>query len=223
MSVEGTIAEFQQSGAIGGTGVQTPIQVPMGAGWLLGFAVTVPGSTLFPGGIYGRVSIGHQQGATFGPMMVLAQGDISSVLALGMGTQRNPPNTQPVTLTTGANPAAGAEISQTVPASERWKIKSVTVTLVTSAVVANRLPRLIYTRSGTEYMRAPAGAVVAASITATLCWANFGMTQNNSVSAIQCSLPDAITLDLSDVIATSTLSLDPGDDYGAPVYAYERV
>lgn len=42
----------------------------------------------------------------------------------------------------GANPAAGAEVSETVPAGETWCLLGVRVTLVTSATVATRQPIL---------------------------------------------------------------------------------
>ena len=41
------------------------------------------------------------------------------------------------------NPAAGVEWSQIVPPGARWRIRGIRATLVTSAVVANRLPSLV--------------------------------------------------------------------------------
>ncbi|MBA7633910.1 hypothetical protein ES703_41481 [subsurface metagenome] len=46
---------------------------------------------------------------------------------------------------TGTDPAAGVDISETVPSRRRWRILALYFTLVTSATEANRYARLLIT------------------------------------------------------------------------------
>ena len=101
----------------------------------------------------------------------------------------------------GATPAAGAAPTITVPAGHVWRVLSGTVTLVTSATVANRLVRLRWTDGNTLLGYAVAPAVQAASLTNTYGFAEFGPQQavgtRQNISLPEIVLPAGSTLDVT--------------------------
>ncbi len=126
---------------------------------------------------------------------------------------------------TGDDPAAGAEVSVTVPGGELWEVQSLEVNLVTSAVVANRLPRLILDDGVTEFARIEGdiSGGQAASTSMFWTWVVGGVFHNQAASA-WCSLLPPIQLPGGYRLRTSTLGVDVGDNFGPPalyVYAYQ--
>jgi hypothetical protein len=123
---------------------------------------------------------------------------------------------------TGTDPAAGAEISETVPTGVRWKLVSFTAILATSAVVANRAPSLILDDGATTVFQLGANGTVAASSAAGYTWAAglgiFGSTGNGNAGA----LPDPAWLSAGYRIRTQTGLFDVGDNWGAPRYLVEE-
>lgn len=67
---------------------------------------------------------------------------------------------------TGTTPAAGAEITETVPGTVMWELMSFRWLLAASVAVANRFPELIIDDGTNELVRIGAPAAVAASATA---------------------------------------------------------
>lgn len=112
-----------------------------------------------------------------------------------------------------ADPGAGAEISHTVPAGVSWRLIGVLASLVTSAVVANRLARLVINDGTDDVLSFPAPAVHAASLTNQYQWAPVGV--GASVTTAQLApIPGEIILRAGDVIKTSTALIDAGDNWG---------
>ncbi len=70
----------------------------------------------------------------------------------------------------GTAPAAGADVTQTVPTNARWKVRAVEATLVTSAVAGNRNPRLQVTDGVNVLYTLDVSEVVAAGTTFPLVW-----------------------------------------------------
>jgi hypothetical protein len=66
---------------------------------------------------------------------------------------------------TGTDPAAGAEISETVPTGARWRLRALAATLVTSATVANRTVSLRVDDGTTGYFGTDAAGTQPASNT----------------------------------------------------------
>ena len=109
-------------------------------------------------------------------------------------------------------PAAGADFSQTVPAGLQWRIRAVFVKIVTSATVASRQLTLQFKDDqGNLLFQCPASTTQAASLTGlysffpTAPWNVVGTT--NFVAPI----PPDLTLADSFVIASSTASIQTGD------------
>ena len=134
----------------------------------------------------------------------------------------------------GSNPAAGAEVADTVPTGARWKLYAAEVVLVTSGV-ANRNTALFIDDAGATITRKllltdttnqtdaqtrthgwypGTAAVDAASVSITdtvTVLAKFPMT-----------LPLKTHLLAGDNIRTVTTNIQAGDDYGIPRYVVEE-
>jgi hypothetical protein len=122
---------------------------------------------------------------------------------------------------TGTNPAAGAEISETVPTGKWWLLKSLSVLLVQGIT---QTPQPILTLDdGTNVFYEAFGAsnAGAASTTARYTWAeglqltaHIGATTN--VHANGSLPPGGILLPAGYRIKTVTVGIGANSDYGAP-------
>lgn len=115
---------------------------------------------------------------------------------------------------TVAQPAAGAEWSFTVPAGASYRFETLFFTIVTSAVVANRILRLQITDGTNVVYEGSANASLTASATY-----RFGLARSApDLVAIGFTtglfLPD-IWLPAGYVLQTSTPNKDVGDQYSA--------
>jgi hypothetical protein len=124
---------------------------------------------------------------------------------------------------TGATPAAGAECVETVPALSTWRLLSLRVKLVTSAVVNNRAVSIIMDDGSIAFSQGLAASFQPASINTTY---NFGAAQpplTGPTNTIQQSgLPTNILLTSGFRIRTSTSFLSAGDQYSQLQYAVEE-
>ena len=122
---------------------------------------------------------------------------------------------------TGTDPAAAAEISETVPANTLWKLRALRIVLVTDANAANRGILVDLNDGANSYHRTRQPDVQTASLTrqynyslATYFLSVVNFTEFHNV------LPDVI-LAAGHVFQTVTGSIQAGDDYGAPQYEVE--
>ena len=125
----------------------------------------------------------------------------------------------------GTDPAAGVEISETVPTNARWEIVAMRYVLVTDATVANRFPTLRFQdESANIIFDASPQAAQTATLT-TVYDAGPGVTATgtaiiNSRQAL--SLPVGLQLFQGWQIKTSTAGLVAGDNYTAPVITVQE-
>lgn len=128
---------------------------------------------------------------------------------------------EPIVLV-GTDPAAGAEISQTVPAGFVWRLTSIKFALTTDATVANRLPILTLDDGTNIYLSYPAAAVQAASLGVNYTGVPFSIT--GAVSGFQfISLPPTGILLLPGWrVRTVTTAFQAGDNYSAPTLYFEQ-
>ncbi len=122
----------------------------------------------------------------------------------------------------GGDPAAGAEISVTVPTGARWRLISFTANLITSGVVVNRRVALVHDDGVNVYARAFCAANILASSNVFFTWADsypvFANFDNQQMSA----LPGQDMLIGGFRIRTLTLGLDAGDNWGPPQFLVEE-
>ena len=173
------------------------------------------------GACYARISL--RRGTTPGLGVVhavLAQGYVTTFRYLSWppGVHELPADGAGfLRMITGTDPAAGIEISETVPTNARWLLRSVLFTLVTSAAAANRRVYLSLTDGTTEFFTLPSQDLQVASETQDYSWgARLGYERTAPVAGgINLGIP-LVPLGEGYVIRTVTGALQAGDNYGAP-------
>lgn len=125
-----------------------------------------------------------------------------------------------VTSVTGANPAANAECSITVPAGERWLLLAVTVANV-QAGAGSSWPKLQIDDGTNVLFQAHAGtAAQGVSTTCQFTWIPgggiIGPSGATTAVAAQGTLPEGLVLEAGWKITTSTVGLSANTDYGVP-------
>lgn len=223
----GEIVPFQFTfTSTGGSGSVT-FRRPLAEGFLLSVAVNIPVSGFQRGQVYLKVLV--QRGGIVGENLaaVLIQGYVSSTEFLtwpggtigdsreGRGFLRS---------ITGTDPAAGAEISETVPANRLWYLHAITSQLVTAVGGADRRTILLLDDGTNVLARAPSGATQTAATTFNYSGYHAAtVTSAVSISSeIMFSLPDRILLRAGYRIRTTTVNLAAGDNWGAPQLAVEE-
>lgn len=116
---------------------------------------------------------------------------------------------------TGTDPAAGVNISETVPTGALWKLKSLRFTLATDATVANRATILTITDGATELWRCFGNASIPASTTIVTIYSDIGTRDTGLSSCNQTLLPRDFLLPQGYVIATAISSFQAGDNLSA--------
>lgn len=114
-----------------------------------------------------------------------------------------------------ANPAAGVDWRQVVPAGELWEIISLYAVLATSAAVANRFVELTVGDGTTTFLTIPDQAGQAASLTFRRVWYvghNNGGTNNLNRIVIP-----PLTLQNGESIGPATNGIDVADQWSGVV------
>jgi len=127
--------------------------------------------------------------------------------AAGMGLMRS---------IVGTDPAAGNEISETVPTNARWRLISVYFYFSTSAVVGNRTVRLIIDDGANPVWQVNA-PIPHPENRIRLYVAGAGFARDaQEASNPMLPLPQGLVLAEGYRIRTDTVGLDTGDTYSAP-------
>lgn len=123
---------------------------------------------------------------------------------------------------TGTNPAAGVEISETVPTNARWQLRSIFMTLTTAVAVANRQVAITIDDGANNVLVTYSASVQAASLVNSYCVADFGTFQAAILTQHFIPLPMPFLLFQGWRIKTVTNSLQAADDWGAPILNVEE-
>lgn len=123
---------------------------------------------------------------------------------------------------TGTNPAAGVEISETVPTGARWKLKTIRAPFATDATVANRVVLCILTDGTNIISETTPNYLQTAS---RLINYTFGLILQVTAAGGNnyniAPLP-VMKLGAGYKITTSVLNLQAGDNWGAPQLVVEE-
>ncbi|MBA7545413.1 hypothetical protein ES705_37781 [subsurface metagenome] len=122
---------------------------------------------------------------------------------------------------TGTDPAAGAEISETVPDRRRWRILAVRFSLTADATVADRVVHLTIDDGTNVIADICVTTAHAASITKVYNFSNFGSTQLNPTTCLYIPLPPLPLME-GYHITTVTELMEAGDDFSAPQILVEE-
>lgn len=124
---------------------------------------------------------------------------------------------------TGDSPAAGAEISFTVPARKIWRLQAVRVTFNTDANAGARVPVLIVDDGINEVMRSalPTGlSTISSAFPITFAPAAFTNSSGLNSVLIHASFP--ITIGPGYRLRTTVPGIQVGDKWGAPQFLVEE-
>ena len=122
----------------------------------------------------------------------------------------------------GTDPAAGAEISETVPTGARWRLITLHAVLTADATAVTRNPKLVLNDGLSDYLITPVGATATASQTVKVTWSASGLEDISSVLAQVEPLPSGLLIPAGHGISTLTVNLQAGDNYAAPQFLVEE-
>lgn len=222
LNLEGRIVSFAHDLLPTSDRVATTLTRSLGEGWLLDWSVVAIAAAPVIGQAYAIVSLVRGQTgavvdlATLGAGYVtttqrLASTDASVASSLdGAGALRS---------IAGTTPAAGVEVSETVPTNARWEILAFKAQLVTAVAVANRVPSLTLDDGATVYYRTSCGFLQTASSTFIWSWGP-GVNALAPVanSQLQETLPVGLRLPAGHRINTVTGALQGADQWNAIQY-----
>ncbi len=136
---------------------------------------------------------------------------------------------------TGANPDAGNDPIDAVPANARWRLLTYSCVLVADATSTNRTPNLVVDDGASANRRfvLEAGVVITASQTRTIMHqigsndvngtgVNFADQDNAENVVVTDMMPPQSDLVEEDRVRLSTTNLQAGDDYAAPIFQVEE-
>jgi hypothetical protein len=191
-------------------------------GWLLGGEVFVSGAAPLIGQTYVVLEIVRGTGSSALPLQVIAAGYVSAKQPLpfpGVQVGSTLDGGGALRSITGSAPAAGAEISETVPTGARWELLLFRAAYTTSATAGNRQPILILDDGSNRWMTSPYLGVTAASGNGAGEWAQ-GSNIGAAVGGQNPSgfLPLNNRLPAGARIRTTTVAIAAGDQYAAPTY-----
>jgi len=198
----------------------TIIETP--EGWLLGGEVFVSGASPTQGQTFVVVEIVRGSASSALSLQLIAAGYVTTKQPLAfanglVGSSLDGGGA--LRVIAGTQPAAGAEISETVPTGARWQLLSFKFTFTTSATVANRTSSLTIDDGANIFNLAGGNAVQAASATTVQSWAS-GQPNvaNQPTNALGYPLATPLYLPAGARIRTQTLSIQAGDQYSAIQY-----
>jgi hypothetical protein len=198
--------------------------IPMGIGWLVSLQVAGDGVAK-RGQCYVRVELTNGFAATGESLATIIQGNLGTKSALSYpgGPQASaldgPGNLRFVTI---ANPAPGAEFTQTVPTDARWKILAIGFTFTASVAVANRSFTVLFRKSGVTLYEVGTGIVITASQAPRYRLAAGVPFLTVDTLAYTLPLPTDFFLTGLSQILSITANIQAGDDYTAPLLLVEE-
>ena len=222
-AADGVISPFQQNIVLPASRTATVATIQLAEGFLLNVAAFTTANPSPPGNVY--VTINQQRPGTPSPnqFSLLASGYVGSARAIGWP---GGPIARPIDgagflrSITGTVPAAGAEVSETVPTLARWQLLSLRVNLVTSATVATRIPQFVFDDGANEFYRTANNAGgYGASNTIQVALANTSLVTTavgTALAPIPMTVP--IILEQGFRIRTVTIALQGTDQYNALFY-----
>lgn len=123
---------------------------------------------------------------------------------------------------TGTDPAAGVEISETVPTGARWQLQAFRATFVSDATVTTRFTSLLIDDGALTLFGHSPNSGVAANTTNNITWAPAGIDMSGLRAQTLYPLPFDLKIFAGSRIRTSTFALQAGDNWGAPQILVEE-
>ena len=145
------------------------------------------------------------------------------VVSYPFGTLKGPDSGRGTPRTiTGTNPAAGSEVTETVPTRARWRLLSFAVQLVASGAAANRVVNLFVTDGVTNGILVPSATFHIANETRRYNYIQSGAQYADPNGNFVLPLPGNLPMKAGATFGTATNGLQAGDNYDAPLYTVEE-
>lgn len=177
-----------------------------------------------------------EQGETWANVKLLINSDVSYNLCSGLITRFQGisypissislarPGQGKIDTQSSANPAAGAQISDTVDSNQIWRIIGGSFTLVTGATAAARQVHLEFVTSGGAQISCLASTTQADSLTRLYSFGAWGVLPVASEdNDILIPIPPNIILTEGDTIRTTLTNGIASDDFSAMTMTFERM
>jgi len=225
MTIDRQIRTFEMRVVPSAARVMTTVVESLGQGWLLNFTAWPTSGNPNYGEMWARVRVLRGRSGATSILGTLAYGYVTLQQGISFpGTTFRNPLEGPgrIRSITGTDPAAGVEISETVPTGARWRLIAFRALLVTDATVANRFPLLLIDDGvSTNFASDPPEAQVASG---SWSWVfGGGVTRLAGVSAVRAwAMANNLTLLAGSRIRTQTVGIVAGDNWGAPQLLVEE-
>jgi hypothetical protein len=198
------------------------VRFAIGEGWLLNAQVVVTTGSPAAGQTFARLSLTRGTTSNALELFTLAANYITAKMPLsypGSPVLGSTEGAGALRSIAGSTPAAGAEISETVPTGARWEVITFQALLTTSAAVANRIPQLVLDDGATTLFRVGAALNQAASLAQRRSWFQGAPAPYlDNANNVPMPLPENIRLPAGARIKTVTLAIDAADQYSAVQY-----
>ena len=215
---DGTISAFKFTMVPATDRTVSTAHFQLGEGWLLNVQAYASAGAPRRGQCYVGLELSRGTDGAREPIGTLAKDYIAEGQGIAWpGTGIRPSTDGPGCIRTiiGTNPAAGVEVSETVPTNARWRLLAINFQLATDATVANRAPALLIDDGVTTIVRVPPVAVQTASssVRHTYAAVGAGVTTNGFITPLP--PPEAMILLGGSRIQTATSNLQAADDYSS--------
>jgi len=198
---------------------------PLPEGELLNATVFVTGAAPITGQTFVRLQLLRGRETSSVVLGTLAAGYVTAVQPLafpGSGVKSSLKRPGALRAITGTDPAAGVEISETVPTGARWRPLAIRFALVTDATVANRESLLTFDDGATVFATSPPQGAQTASTTFTHNWLDTTTPRIALLSLVLNTPLPRLDLLAAARVRTVTTNLQAGDNYGAPQLLVEE-
>jgi len=199
--------------------------VTLGEGWLCNLQVRASAGAPLQGQTFVVVELVRGRTGAIQPLACLLEGYVTATQRLawpGSPIRASIEGRGFLRSFTGTDPAAGAEISETVPAGARWRLVAMSMPFITDATVVNRFPTLVIDDGANAYHESSVGAAAVASTTYRLTAGAFGVATAVTPLAYLIPTPADLLIPAGHRIRTATTGMVAGDNYGAPQMLVEE-
>jgi hypothetical protein len=198
----------------------------LGEGFVLSCAAHLLTGSAKRGQCYVRARIQRGTGATILPIVQLLSGYLSDdyAPAFPFGKSEGPlEGSGMIRSITGSNPAAGAEISETVPTGAQWRLLAFRATLVADATVLSRTPVFTVDDGTSTVWDDENFAALSAGQTGLYSRAlhQSGRGWGGASGSVGSGLP-LLILPAGYRVRTGTIQLQAGDNWSAPQLMVEE-
>lgn len=224
---DGEIAEYRETITPTSDRVVTAKTIFFGAGFLLSCVASLASGTADRGQCYVRAQVQRGEGGSTVKLHNLVGGyvtdDYSPSFPYGKveGPLDGQGNFRSIL---GADPAAGAEVLEAVPAGAVWRILATRFLLVTSVNGVDRLVSFMADDGTNFFFISPPGPVQIANKTYNHIASHLGAGSTDIFHVVSIMIPPKLVLPAGYRLGTFTSNLEPDDNYGAPrIYVEEWI